>query len=127
MKMSIVFFMLLLPMSVFAQDMDGMNEQMMQQMQGMQACMQNIDQAEMQAIEQRSKQMEVEVQALCAEGKRNEALEKAAAFGKEVANNQAMQEMSKCGEGMKNMMPKIAMDAQNADGGETARHICDEQ
>jgi hypothetical protein len=131
MKQAVVFYMLLMPISVFAQDMGGMNEgqmqQMMQRMQGMQTCMQNIDQAEMQAIEQRGKQMKAEVQALCAAGKRDEAMETAMAFGKEVASNKAMQEMRKCGEGMKNMLPKIAMDAQNDGGEKSRRHICDEQ
>lgn len=128
MKQTIVFFMLWLPLSVFAENMGEMSEeqmqQMMQQAQGMQTCMQNIDQAEMQAFEQRAQQMQSETQALCASGKRDEAMQAAMAFGKEVASNKAMQEMKKCGEGMKNMMPKII--AQTSDQTKPS-HICDSQ
>lgn len=129
MKRTVVLFMLL-PLSVFAENMGGMSEeqmqQMMQQAQGMQTCMQNVDQAEMQAFEQRAKQMSADTQALCANGKRDEAMQLAMAFGKEVSGNKAMQAMKKCGEGMKNMMPKMAATAQNDEHGKPGRHICDE-
>jgi hypothetical protein len=128
MKQTIVFFMLWLPLSVFAENMGEMSEEqmqrMMQQAQGMQTCMQNIDQAEMQAFEQRAQQMQSETQALCASGKRDEAMQVAMDFGKEVSSNKAMQEMKKCGEGMKNMMPKII--AQTSEE-QKAGHICDNQ
>lgn len=131
MKQAVVLFMLLLPLSVFAENMGGMDEeqmqQMMQQAQGMQTCMQNIDQAEMQAFEQRAKQMEADTQALCASGKRDEAMQLATAFGKEASDNKAMQAMKKCGEGMTNMMPKMAIAAQNDEPGKPGRHICDVQ
>lgn len=132
MKQASVYFMLLLPISVFAQqNMGGMNEeqmqQMMQQLQGMQTCMQNIDQDEMKVFEQRAKQMETEVRALCAGGKRDEAMATALSFGKEALNNKAMQEMKKCGEGMKMMLPKIAIQTQTDEEEKPRRHICDEQ
>lgn len=128
MKQTIVFFMLWLPLSVLAENMGEMSEeqmqQMMQQAQGMQTCMQNIDQAEMQGFEQRAKQMHSETQALCASGKRDEAMQVAMDFGKEVSSSKAMQEMKKCGEGMKNMMPKIIAQASEQ---QKAGHICDNQ
>jgi len=131
MKQAVVLFMLLLPLSVFAENMGGMDEeqmqQMMQQAQGMQTCMQDVDQAEMQAFEQRAKQMEADTQALCALGKRDEAMQLATAFGKEASDNKAMQAMKKCGEGMTNMMPKMAITAQNDEPGKPGRHICDVQ
>lgn len=127
MKQAVVLLILLLPISVIAENMGGMTDekmqQMMQQAQGMQTCMQNIDQAEMQAFEQRAKQMSADAQALCASGKRDEAMQLAIAFGKETSGSKGMQAMKKCGEGMKNMIPKIATTAQN---GEPGRHICDE-
>jgi hypothetical protein len=69
--------------------------------------------------------MEAETQALCASGNRDEAMQKAMAFGKEVSNNKAMQEMRKCGEGMKNMMPKMAIVDQNEGKEKSGHHICD--
>lgn len=131
MKQAIVFFILLMPIAVFAENMGGMSQeqiqQMMQQAQGLQTCMQNIDQSEIQAFEQRAKQMEAETQALCASGKRDEAMQMAMTFGKEVSRSKAMQEMKKCGEGMKNMMPKIASVDQNNDPDKSGRHICDDR
>ena len=130
MKQAVVLFMLLFPLSVFAEDMDGMDEEQMQKMmlqaQGMQTCMQNVDQAEMQAFEQRAKQMEADTKALCASGKRDEAMQLAMDFGKEASDNKAMQAMKKCGEGMKNMMPKIATVTENGEHGKSGRHVCDE-
>lgn len=129
MNQAVVFLGLLLPVAVFAQNMGGMSQQqlqqMMQQAKGMQTCMQNIDQSELQAFGERAKQMSAETKALCANGERDEAMRKAMVFAKEVVANSAMQEMKKCGEGMKNMMPKIAAIAQDEQGN-SGRHICDE-
>ncbi len=128
MKQAVVFFIFLLPIYVFSGNNGGVNQEqiqkMMQQVQGLQTCMQNIDQSEMQAFEQRAKQMEAETQALCVNGKRDEAMRNAMTFGKEMSGNKAIQEMAKCGEGMKNMMPKISTVTQN--GEKSGRHICDE-
>ncbi|MDP1773177.1 MAG: hypothetical protein Q8L15_12915 [Methylobacter sp.] len=130
MKQAVVLFMLLLPLSVFAENRGGMSEaqmqQMMQQAQGMAACMQNVDQAEMQAFEQRAKQISADTKALCTSGKRDEAMQLAMAFGKEMSSNKAMLAMKKCGDGMKNMMPKIAAAAQNDEPGKSGLHVCDE-
>lgn len=125
------FSLLLLPLVAVAQDMGGMDEaamqRMMQQAQQMQNCMENIDQAEMDAFEQRAKQMDAEVKALCAAGKRDEAMARAMRFGKDAASNKAMQDMKKCGEGMMRNLPKVAVGASSADGtGKPARHICDD-
>ena len=126
MKSVIGFWVLLAPLSAIAGNVQGMSEaqmqQMMQQMQGMQTCMQGIDTSEMEAFEQSAKQMQAEIDALCARGERDEAMARAMAFGKEVSANKAMQEMRKCGEGMASMMPKIAITA--AEEG-TNHHVCD--
>jgi hypothetical protein len=129
MKHLVTIVILLLSTSVFAENMGEMSEekmqQMMQQAQGLATCMQNIDQAEMQAFEQRAKQIEAETQALCASGNRDEAMQKAMAFSKEVSNNKGIQEMKKCGEGMKNMMPSMAMVDQHEGKEKSVNHICD--
>lgn len=128
MKKTALVFMLCLPIAAFAQQPGGMNEeqmqQMMQQMQHMQTCMANIDQAEMQAFQDRAKQMDEEMKALCAAGKRDEAVALAREFGKESAANKAMQEMKKCGEGMQHMLPNIVAKVDNSQNAKQ-RHICD--
>jgi hypothetical protein len=92
-------------------------------MQKMQSCMQNVDQEELKALEQRSYQMEADIKSLCANGKRDEAQEKAISFGKQMATAPAIQTMRKCGEMMKGMMPKMPFMEQDKDY--SSHHVCD--
>ncbi len=126
-QISASILLLLMPMVTVAQNYQGMNEgdkqKMMQQMQKMQSCMQNIDQAKLKVLEQRSYQIEAEVKSLCVSGKRDEAQEKAISFGKEMAKDPTMQAMRKCGEMMKEMMPKMPFMDQDKD--HSSHHVCD--
>jgi hypothetical protein len=116
-----------MPALAFAQNYPAMNEadmqNMMQQMKKMQACMEKVDQAKLQALGERSQQMEAEVRSLCASGKRDEAQRKAIAFGKQIANDASMQTMMKCTEGMKSMIPGISFKGLEEEAGD--QHICD--
>ncbi|MGD2054032.1 MAG: hypothetical protein PVG45_07980 [Gammaproteobacteria bacterium] len=127
MKVMLTFLCLLMPTLVFAQKYPAMNEadmqQMMQQMGQMQSCMEKVDQAKLQALGERSQQMEAEIKSLCTSGKRDEAQQKAIAFGREIANDAAMKAMMKCTEGMQSMMPEMpfkGLDEETAD-----QQICD--
>jgi hypothetical protein len=123
MKAGTIVLLLLLPVAAIAQNYPGMSAADMQKMEQMQACMEKIDEAKLEAIERRSQQVEAEIKALCAGGKRAEAKEKAMAFGQEMAKDPTMQAMGKCGEMMKGMMPKVPYTDQgkSASGG----HVCD--
>jgi len=127
MKISATFLFVLIPLVAFAQGHPGMSEkgmeQMMQQMGKMQSCMQNVDQAKLRMLEQRSKQFEAEIKSLCAKGKRDEAQKKAIAYGMEMAKDPSLQEMRKCGEMMQGMMPKMPYMGQ--DKGSSSHHVCD--
>ena len=127
MKIFTLFLLLLLPLVSFAQNYPGMSEadmeKMMQQMQKMESCMKDVDQSKLQALEKRSRQVETEVKSLCASGKRDEAQKKAIAFGKEVVNSPTMKTMRKCGEMMKDVMPKLSFTGLENDINN--RHICD--
>lgn len=129
MKKTLGISLLLFPLAAAAQNYGGMDEaamqQMMQQAQGMQTCMENIDPAEMEAFQKSAEQMDAEVKTLCAAGKRDAAMARAMSFGREAASSNAMQQMKKCGEGMRNMMPKAAVTATD-NSGAPARHICDD-
>ncbi len=61
---------LFLPLTATAQNYQGMSESdmqnMRQQMQEMQTCMQGIDQSRMKEFEQRAKKVEAEMTSLCA-------------------------------------------------------------
>ena len=127
MKILAGILLLLMPMVAVAQNYQGMSKEDMQkmteQMQKMESCMQNVDQAQLKVIEQRSNQLEKEVQSLCASGKRDEAEEKTILFGKEIANDPEIQTMRKCGEMMKGMMPNMPYMEQSKD--RSSRHVCD--
>jgi ethanolamine utilization protein EutQ (cupin superfamily) len=118
---------LLIPIVAIAQNYPGMNEaemqKMMQQMEKMQSCMEKVDKKELKALEQRSRQMEADVKSLCASGKRDEAQKKAISFGKEITNDATMKMMRKCGEIVKDMIPKMSFTGLDKDSAD--HHICD--
>ena len=132
MKISAIFLLLLMPVVTVAQNYQNMSEEdmqkMMQQAQKMQSCMQNIDQAKLKAIDQRSSQILANIDSLCASGKRDEAQAKAISYGKEMAKDPTMQAMKKCsemmsGEMMQGMMPKTPL--MDLDKDLSSRHVCD--
>jgi len=118
---------LLIPLAASAQPFQGMNEEQMQrameQMQKAQSCMQNVDQAELQALEQRSHEFQAEVKSLCASGKRDEAQQKAIAYAQEVSQSNAIRTMKECGEMMQGMVAQIPM--AELDQNLSNEHICD--
>lgn len=112
------------PVAVAAPQMsDEQMQQMMQQAQQMQECMSHVDEGEMQAFEARAQQMNKEIKALCAAGKRDEAQAKAMAYGKELSQSKAMQQMKQCGDMARKMMPPAATAVTGAAG---SHHVCDD-
>jgi len=126
MKLSIIAFFVLLPVVTLAQQ-SSMNEQdmqkMMEQAQKMQACMQGLDQNELKRLEQSSHQMEAEIKALCADGKRQEAENKAMAYAMEISKDPTVTTMRQCGEMMKGVLPQMPF--VNQDATSSSKHICD--
>jgi len=122
-KMIITISFLLLPVAAVAQDIPDMGEEMMLRMQNMQTCMEGVDQSALQAFELRSSQMDNEVKALCASGKRDEAQQMAISFGQEVAKTPALQEIKRCGEMMEGAaMPNMPL---VKDTDYSIHHVCD--
>lgn len=125
-KLTVLLF-LFIPALGYSQNYPGMNEadmqKMIQQMEKMQSCMEKVDESKLKALEKRSHQMEAEVKSLCASGKRDEAQKEAIAFGKEIANNATMQSMMKCGEIMKQAMPKMTFTGLDKESANI--HVCD--
>lgn len=101
-------------------------QKMMQQMQQAQSCMEGIDQAELTKFEQRAKQMEASVKALCASGKRDEAQQEAMTFGREVASTPAMNKMRECSKMMEGAMPGMPNMHDYSSGESDDQHICDQ-
>lgn len=127
MKSTVASLLLFTSMGAVAQNYQGMNEadmqKMMAQMQQMESCMENVDQEQLKALEQRANKFETEVKSLCASGKRDEAQQKAMLFGKEMAADPVVQTMSKCGEMAKGMMPPMPFGDQQEDTSD--QHVCD--
>ncbi|HUH37191.1 MAG TPA: hypothetical protein VL027_04510 [Spongiibacteraceae bacterium] len=117
--------------AVQAQGFLGMNDaqmqQMMQQANKMQQCVQNIDQKEVEALTTRAQAIEKDVKGLCKAGKRDAAQRQAIAYGQEIANAKVMKELQRCGEMFKQFMPDIALaDYANTDENDPDyQHICD--
>ena len=130
MKRLLILAVVLLPATSIAQGYPGMSEADMQRMmQGMQetrSCMQEIDQARLDAFSQRAEKVESEVKALCAKGERDAAEKKGLAFVREVNTDPELQKMRKCSENMRGMMPEMPFMAQAGSSDTKDRHICDE-
>ncbi len=129
MKISSYFVMLLITFSVYAENNIAMNQPqmqaMMQKAQEMQSCMQNVDESELQAFQQRAEKMGAEVKALCAAGKRDEAQNKLITYAKELNNDTTMQTLKKCGEIMQGIMPELSMIAKTRESEDSQNHVCD--
>lgn len=128
MKYNLWIIIVLLSLPVYAQNMSTMSEQsiqqMMEQAQKMQACMQNIDQSRLPELERKARVMESEIKALCTQGKRDQAEQKAVDFAKEVAQDKDLQAMRTCGEMMQGVMPQMPpVDYERSAGN---KHICDQ-
>ncbi len=130
MKRLTASLLLMLPAIASAQNYQNMSEadmqKMMQQMQQVQTCMAGVDQTELKKFEQRANQMEADINALCAKGKRDEAQQEAMTFGKEVASTPTMQKMRECGKMMEGAMPGMPNMRDYASSESDDRHICDQ-
>jgi len=131
MKKLAITLLCLAPVTSFAQNPMGMSEadmqKMMQQMQKAQDCMEKIDQTKLDALEKKADQFETEMKSLCANGKRDEAQEKAMVYMKEIVNSSVVREAKRCGEMMKGAMQgmKQTMPLVDQDKDFTRQHVCD--
>ena len=135
MKNFIITLMCLMPAISFAQNPMGMSEtdmqKMMQQMQQAQACMEKIDQSQLEALEKKSKQFEAEMKSLCASGKRDAAQDRAMDYMKEIVNSPVVKEAKRCGDMMKGMMDGMMQGMKqqgsilNQDKDYSNQHVCD--
>lgn len=136
MKLSITILSLLLPVTALAQNYPGMGggsmsqadmQNMMQKAQEMQICMQGVDQAKIQQVEQQAHKVETEVKSLCSSGKRDEAQQQAMAFAQQLMSNADIQKIVECGKIMSGMLPKLPYMDQADGSGDSVQHVCDQQ
>lgn len=79
-------------------------ERMMKEAEAAQQCMAGIDRAKLEALEQRGRKMSNEIERLCEAGKKDEALKKALAFGREMRDDATVKKLRECSKGMTEMM-----------------------
>jgi N-acetylneuraminic acid mutarotase len=121
---------LLFPVLAVGQNYPGMGEgdaqNMMLQMQKMQACMQSVDQSRLKAYEQQANKVQAEVKTLCASGKRDEAQQKAVAFAQEFAGDPDTMKMMECSKMMSSAMPAMPFMDQANESDNSVKHVCDQ-
>jgi len=101
-------------------------EKMMQQAEAAQACFENIDEAQMMALEKEGRMMEQEISALCKAGKSTEATAKAMKYGMKMQKDPSFKQIQKCAKQMEGMMPmpKTYMPATKDSEGKSIS-VCD--
>ena len=108
----LILCMLMLPAGVLAQNFGGMSQadiqKMAQQAQAVQACMQKIDQQELEKLRLRGEAMSAEVNALCASGDKAKARSAAVAYAKEIEADPVMQELKGCTGLLEQQIPMLA-------------------
>ena len=104
-------------------------QDMMQAMQKMQSCLAKVDMQQLEALSQRTQNIEAELKALCQQGNHQQAGQLAMRFGMEISNHPEMKKMQACtkdvGQMAMNMMPNIPDYSQQS--AEDAEHFCDRQ
>jgi len=94
-KGMLAIFLLCLPTWLMAQN-EAQMQQMMEQAQKAQACMQNIDRAELQDMASKVEKMEAEIKSLCVAGKRSEAQDRGMKYGLEMSQSAVAKQMRAC-------------------------------
>lgn len=107
----------------------------MQQFQGQamkaQACVQNVDRAALQKLQQEGEAMQAEVKSLCANKKREQAQEKAINYSKSMAARPEIIKIRECskmmGGMMSQMMPGMGIPSlEEIESKSKTSHVCDE-
>ena len=136
---NLICLLIFFPVVVFAQKQPGMPPNMTMDMQEMQrnmqqmdmgkmqeamSCMKKIDQSALEGLKKEGEKIKAEVGTLCKSGKRNEAQEKAMAYGKEMMSRPELVKMRECGKMMAGMMPKMPFERIEKETKNS--HVCDD-
>lgn len=110
MKKLTTVLVLLVAMPVLAQNppagipSEANMQKMMQQAKRMQTCLADIDQAQLEALGREAEAMSDEIDALCAQGKEQEALDAAMTFARKINTDPNVKKARECSAGMVDMM-----------------------
>ena len=101
----------------------GQIQMLLDQAQGIESCMAELDAAATQTLRARSERVTVEVESLCKAGKRDEAQARALAFGREMADSPAMANLQECSGPLGALLP-VALASLRGDAADTVQ-VCD--
>lgn len=99
MRSTILVFLLFFSSWAVAQMPAGMQEAI--------DCMQSVDQDELRELGQQSESIANEIKALCADGDESGARKVAMAYAQEMTDNEAVAELKRCSELMREVMPNM--------------------
>ena len=112
------------PVQAQAQVLDsGQIQMLLNQAQDIEGCMSQLDAAATNALRARSEQVTGEIERLCKAGKRDEAQARALAFGREMADSPAMQNLKECAGPLGALLP-AALASLNGDASDQLQ-VCD--
>ena len=101
MRSTILVFVLFFSSLVVAQMPPGMQEAI--------DCMQSVDQDALRELGTQSESVANEIKALCADGDVSGARKVAMAYAQEMTDNEAVAELKRCSEMMREVMPNMPM------------------
>lgn len=136
---NLIYLLILFPTVVFSQMQPGMPPNMpmdmemiqrnmqkmdMGKMQETMACMKNVDRSLLEGLKEEGEKIKAEIVSLCKSGKRDEAQDKAIAYGKEMMSKPGLMKMRDCGKMMAGMM--LGMPSEHIEEETKNSHVCDE-
>lgn len=98
-------------------------QRMMQRADAMQRCFSQVDQSALEKLANDAKAIEKELKALCKEGKRDEAMDKAVAFARQVSNSKDLKTIRRCGDMAQQFMPRTIFEDYAQE--KSQEHVCD--
>ncbi len=122
MKKLIQLSLLCFPLIAAAQPPAMSQQGMEKMMQGIEECMRNVDRSAIKSMASKAKAMQKRIEALCQAGKRDQAQNLAFEFAIETASSEPMKQARKCGEMMREMMPRTPFPSEDE---LKQSHICD--
>lgn len=84
-------------------------QRMIKEAEAAQRCMEGIDQSKLEALQRRGRKMGDEIDALCKEGKKDEALAKGLSFYKEVRSDPTILKLRECAKDMTEMVESMGL------------------
>ena len=101
----------------------GQLQMLLNQAENIEGCMAQLDESATRALRARSESVTAEIESLCKAGKREQAQARAVAFGREMADSPAMENLQDCAGPLGALLP-AALASLNGDATDGVQ-VCD--